>query len=175
MPDPDFQKDAQTRNRPKTQAAEIEHAIRHHITVNYDEDPELFASLASELERILQGFAGNWELIAREMEKLRQKLVAIEQQETHGLDRKRQMPIFRTLSAELFGDTKPDEDQTGQLVNLTQLLFLAIQTEIRQAGFWSASPKQKRLQGELQTILLRPEYVRLGAMMDKYSSRWVST
>ena len=168
--DPDFHKDAQARPRPKTQAAEIEHAIRHHITVNYDEDPELFASLARELERILQEFAGNWELIALEMEKLRQKLVAVEQQETHGLDRKRQMPVFRTLKAELFGDSVPDEAQIGQLVNLTQLLFLAIQTEIRQAGFWSAPPKQKRLQGELQKILLGPDYFNLGTMLERYSS-----
>jgi len=168
--DPDFQKDAQGRNRPKTQAAEIEHAVRHHITVNYDEDPELFASLATELERILQEFAGNWELIAIEMEKLRQKLMALEQQETHGLDRKRQMPIFRALRAELFGDTAPNEAQVAQLVNLTQLLLLAIQTEIRQAGFWSAPPKQKRLQGEIQKILLGLDYFNLGAMLDKYSS-----
>jgi type I restriction enzyme R subunit len=168
--DPDFEKDVQTRPRPKTQAAEIEHAIRHHITVHYDDDPELFASLAGELERILQEFAGNWELIALEMEKLRQKLVAVEQQETHGLDRKRQMPIFRTLKAELFGDAVTDEVQIGQLVNLTQLLFLAIQTEIRQAGFWSAPPKQKRLQGELQKILLGPDYFNLGAMLERYSN-----
>src|SRR5205085_12452074 len=95
--DPDFQKQAQQRDRPKTKAAEVEHAIRHHITLNHDEDPELFASMAKELERILEEYTGNWELIAQEMEKLRQRLSALEQQETHGLDRKRQMPIFRVL------------------------------------------------------------------------------
>lgn len=164
------QKQTQQRERPKTKAAEVEHAIRHHITVNYDEDPALFASLAQELERILEEHAGNWDLIAQEMEKLRRRLSALEEQETHGLDRKRQMPILRLLQAELFGATPPSEEQRAQLVNLTQLLFLTIQTEIRQAGFWSAPLKQKRLQGELQKILLGPEHYRVGAMMSRHST-----
>jgi len=168
--DPDFQKQAHKHNRSKTKAAEVEHAIRHHITVNYDEDPELFASLAKELEQILQENAGNWDLIAQEMEKLRQKLLTLEKQETHGLDRKRQMPIFRALRAELFGEETLTDDQTAQLVNLTQLLFICIQTEVRQVGFWSATLKQKRLQGELQRILLGPDHFGIGAMTDKYSA-----
>jgi type I restriction enzyme R subunit len=168
--DPEFQRQAQERARSKTKAAAVEHAVRHHITVNYDEDPELFASLSKELERILQEYAGNWELIAQEMEKLRERLIALERQETHGLDRKRQMPIFRVLHAELFGESDLTEFQIAELVNLTQLLFLTIQREVRQAGFWSAPLKQKRLQGELQKILLGPEYFGVGGMMAKYSA-----
>jgi type I restriction enzyme R subunit len=167
--DPEFQKQAQQRNRSKTKAAEVEHAIRHHLAVNFDEDPELFASLAKELERILTEFAGNWDRIFQEMEKLRRKLMAMEQQETHGLDRKRQMPIFRALRAELFGDMELDEEKTAQLVNLTQLLFNTIQTEVRQAGFWTAPPKQSRLKGELQAVLLGLEYYNFGPMLDKYA------
>jgi type I restriction enzyme R subunit len=168
--DPEFQKHAQNRNRSKTKAAEVEHAIRHHIDINYDEDPELFASIARELERILTEFAGNWDMIFQEMEKLRQKLMAKEKEETHGLDRKRQMPIFRALRAELFGDAALTEQQTARLVNLTQLLFHTIQTEVRQAGFWGAPPKQSRLKGELQGIMLGPEYFEFGPMMEKYTA-----
>jgi type I restriction enzyme R subunit len=165
--DPDFQKQAQLRNRTKTKAAEVEHAIRHHITVNFDEDPELFASFAKELERILTEFAGNWDAIWQEMEKLRQKLMAKEQEETHGLDRKRQMPIFRAMRAELFADATLSEDQIAKLVNLTQLVFHSVQTEARQAGFWDAAAKQSRLKGELQKILVGPDYVEFGPMWDK--------
>ncbi len=168
--DPDFQRNAAQRTRSKTKAAEVEHAIRQHITVNYDEDPELFASIAAEIERILTEFAGNWDVIAQEMEKLRQRLIAKEQQETHGLDRKRQMPIFRILHAEVLGSAALSEEQIGQLVNLTQLLFLTIQTELRQAGFWSAPMKQSRLNGELQKVLIGPDYFNLGPMMEKHTT-----
>ncbi|OGV63418.1 MAG: hypothetical protein A3K19_30790 [Lentisphaerae bacterium RIFOXYB12_FULL_65_16] len=163
--DPEFQKHAQQRQRAKTSAAEVEHAIRHHIEVNFDEDPALFASLAEELEKILKEFAGNWERISQEMEKLRQKLMAKEKEETHGLDRKREMPIFRVLQAALFPETALDEPRTAALVNLTQLLFQTIQTEIRQAGFWDAPLKQKRLEGEVKKELLGPEYYQFGPMI----------
>lgn len=166
--DPDFQKQAQQRARSKTKAAEVEHAIRHHITVNFDEDPELFASFAKEIERILTEFAGNWDAIWQEMEKLRQKLMAKEQEETHGLDRKREMPIFRAIKAELFADTAAlSEEEIAKLVNLTQLVFQSVQTEVRQVGFWDAVAKQARLKGELQRILVGPDYVDFGPMRDR--------
>lgn len=165
--DPEFQPLTQQEKRPKTKAAEVEHAIRHHLTVNFDEDPELFASFAEELERILKELAGNWNAIWVEMEKLRQKLMAKEKEETHGLDRKRQMPIFRAIKAELFADAVTSEDQIAKLVNLTQLVFQSVQTEARQAGFWDAVAKQARLKGELQRILVGPDYVDFGPMWDK--------
>jgi type I restriction enzyme R subunit len=101
------------------------------------------------------------------MEKLRQKLMAKEQEETHGLDRKRGMRIFRIIKAELFGEAPPNEDQTAKLVNLTQLVFQEVQTESRQAGFWDAPAKQARLRGELQRVLLGPDYVNFGPMWEK--------
>ena len=165
--DPEFQRQAQPRNRSKTQATEVEHAIRHHLTVNFDEDPELFASFAKEIERILREFAGNWDAIAQEMEKLRQKLMAKEKEETHGLDRKREMPIFRAMKAELFADAVVSEEPIAKLVNLTQLIFQSVQTEARQAGFWDAVAKQSRLKGELLRILIGPDYVDFGPMWDK--------
>jgi type I restriction enzyme R subunit len=169
--DPDFQKQAALRHRSKTKAAEVEHAVRHHIEVNFDEDPELFASFAKELERILREFAGNWDAIWQEMEKLRQKLMAKEREETvGGLDRKRGMRIYRIIKAELFGDAAPNEEQIAKLVNLTQLVLLAVQTECRQAGFWDAPAKQARLRGELKRIVLGEDYVDFGPMWDKQAT-----
>jgi type I restriction enzyme, R subunit len=165
--DPEFQKQAQLRARSKTKAAEVEHAIRHHLEVNFEEDPELFASFAREIERILTEFAGSWNAIWQEMEKLRQKLMDKEQEETYGLDRKREMPVFRAIKAELFADATVSQDQIAKLVNLTQLVFQSVQTEARQVGFWDAVAKQARLKGELQKILVGPDYVDFGSMWDK--------
>lgn len=165
--DPEFQRQAQQRARSKTKAAEVEHALRHHLAMNFDEDPELFASFAKEIERILTEFAGNWDAIWQEMEKLRRKLMAKEKEETHGLDRKREMPIFRALKSELFADAAMPEGQIAKLVNLTQLVFQVVQTEARQAGFWDAAPKQSRLKGELQWILVGPDYMDFGLMWEK--------
>ena len=156
--DADFQKDVKARTRSKTKAAEVEHAIRHFIDLNLDEDPELFASLAEELDRILQEFKDNWDRIYDELEKLRQKIAAKEKEQTYGLDRKKQMPIFRMLHADLFGSHPLTEDEVAQAVNLTQHLFNQILQEVRTAGFWNSTPMQNRLKAELQALLLSEEF-----------------
>src|SRR5688500_6077554 len=73
--DEDFQKEVKARNRTKTKAAEIEHAIRHHLDVELDDDPDLQASFAEALAKILEEFRDNWNKIYEELEKLRQRIL----------------------------------------------------------------------------------------------------
>jgi type I restriction enzyme R subunit len=165
---PDFQKDVKTRTRSKTKAAEVEHAIRHFVNLNMAEDPELFASFAAELERILQEFKDNWDRIYEELEKLRKKILAKEKEQTYGLDRRKQMPIFRMLLAELYENRTLNEDEVAQVVNLTLLIFNQIALEISTAGFWDAITSQNRLKGELQQLLLSKEFCGFPDMLTKW-------
>ncbi len=153
-----FNKVVATKKREKTKAAEVEHAIRHFIDLNIDEDPELFASFAQALEEILKNFKGNWKLIYEELEKLREKIKNREKEETYGLDRKKQMPFFRIFKAELFDNRDLSEDEIARNVNLTQHIFNLVSTEIKLTGFWDSSPAQLKLKAELQKMLLSPEF-----------------
>lgn len=166
--DDDFQKDVQARKRSKTKAAAVEHAIRHFIDVNLDEDPELFSSFAQALEQILRDFKDNWDKIYEELEKLRQRIEAKEKEQTYGLDRKRQMPIFRIFRAELFDNRDLTEDEIAQNVDLTQNIFDVIQREVRTAGFWQLIPAQNRLKAELQQLLLSERFVTYPNMLAKW-------
>ena len=166
--DSEFQKDVKARTRNKTKAAEVEHAVRHFIDLNISEDPELFASFAAELERILQDFRDNWDRIYQELEKLRQKIAAKEKEQTYGLDRKKQMPIFRMLRAELFDSRPLSDDEIAQVVDLTQNLSNLIDVEIVSAGFWSSMPAQSRLKAELQQVMLSEQYSKYPNMFQKW-------
>ncbi len=154
----DFQKGVNSKKRDKTKAAEVEHAIRHYIDINLDEDPELFASFSEALEKILENFKGNWKAIYEELEKLREKIRNREKEETFGLDRKKQMPFFRIFKAELFGNRTLTEDEIAQNVNLTQHIFNLVATEIKLTGFWDSTPAQLKLKAELQKLILSPEF-----------------
>lgn len=165
--DEDFQREVAQRRRAKTRAAEVEHAIRHYIDLNIDDDPELFASFAQMLEAILQEFADNWNKIYAELEKLRRTMAAKEQEVTYGLDRKRQMPIFRRLHGLLFDNRPLSEDEVARLVDLTQNAFILIDSEIRAVGFWDAIGAQKRLESELLDLFLAPRFVDLPDMFEK--------
>lgn len=153
-----FSKVVTNKKREKTKAAEVEHAIRHFIDVNIDEDPELFASFAKALEEILKNFQGNWKVIYEELEKLREKIKNREKEETFGLDRKKQMPFFRIFKAELFDNKDLSEDEISRNVNLTQHIFNLVATEIKLTGFWDSPPAQLKLKAELQKTLLSPEF-----------------
>lgn len=157
----DFQKHIKSKKREKTKAAEVEHAIRHYIDINIDEDPELFASFADALEEILNNFKGNWKAIYEELEQLREKIKNREKEQTFGLDRKKHMPFFRIFKAELFENRELTEDEIAQNVNLTQHIFNLVTNEIKMAGFWDSPPAQLKLKAELQKLLLSPEFSKL--------------
>jgi type I restriction enzyme R subunit len=179
--DEDFEKQVGRRNRTKTKAAEVEHAIRHHLDVDLDDDPDLQASLAEALAQIFEEFRDNWNKIYEELEKLRQRIIGASREPTYGLHRKKQMPFFRCFQREIYGDsafssaiwptataeekgsykTSVDEDQIGTLVDLTQQTFLVVERELKLTGFWESIPARNKLKAEIQSVLLSPAFSRL--------------
>jgi type I restriction enzyme R subunit len=159
--DDDFERQVNQRNRTKTKAAAIEHAIRHHIDIELDDDPELQASLATALAEIFQQFKDNWQQIYIELEKLRQRIKDHENEPSYGLHKKKQMPFFRLLKLECFGDAELNEDAIAQNVALTQQIFIVIERELQLIGFWESIPARNKLKSDIQKILLSPEFIKL--------------
>ena len=174
--DQDFERLVGKRKRTKTKAAEVEHAIRHHLNVDLDDDPDLQASFAEALKKILEAYQKNWKRIYEELEKLRQRILHARQESTYGLHRKKQMPLFRMFRREMFGDgNRPstpqagiaspqapygmtEEDRISLLVDLTQKTFLVVERELKLTGFWESIPARNKLKADLQRILLAPEF-----------------
>ena len=159
--DEDFERQVGKRGRTRTKAAEIEHAIRHYLDVDLDDDPDLQASFAEALARIFEEFRDNWRKIYEELEKLRERIRNASREPTFGLHRKKQMPFFRMFRREIFGEGEVDEDQVAHLVNLTQQIFNIVERELKLAGFWESIPARNKLKAELQTTLLQPEFKEL--------------
>ena len=159
--DEDFQKDVRNRTRTKTKAAEIEHAIRHHLEVELDDDPDLQASFADALKRILEEFQDNWNKVFEELEKLRQRIIHAGKEPTYGLHRKKQMPFFRTLKREIFGEAELDEDEISALVSLAQHVFGEVERELKLTGFWESISARNKLKEDIQRTLLQTEFSKL--------------
>ena len=173
--DEDFEKDVGKHRRTKTKAANIEHAIRHHLDVELEDDPDLRASFAEALAVIFEQFHDNWNKIYEELENLRTRILGSSNEQTHGLHRKKQMPFFRMFRRELFGEDEPtvthfkvtggradyaigDEDRIGYLVKLTQNVYEVVERELRLTGFWESIAARNKLKAEIQRILLAPEF-----------------
>jgi len=145
-------------NRTKTKAAEVEHAIRHFIDINFSEDPELYASFAEALAEILREFRDNWEEIYMKLEELRRKIKDKENEPTYGLHRKKQMPFFRIFKKEFY-ENKPElnDDEISILVGVTKEVINKVKLEIGAIGFWRNITPQNRLKGEIVEILISQE------------------
>jgi type I restriction enzyme R subunit len=183
--DDDFEKQVGKRSRTKTKAAEIEHAIRHHLDIDLDDDPDLQASFAEALAQIFKDFQNNWKKIYEELEKLRRRIINASQEETYGLHRKKQMPFFRRFKLEIFGEeaesedipeglaaespqasfNMSQEDQISLLVSLTKDVYMAVERELSLVNFWESIPARKRLEQDLQKILLQPELKKLPILL----------
>lgn len=163
--DKDFEKNVEKRGRTKTKAAEIEHAIRHYLDVDLADDPDLQASFSEALATIFEQFRDNWNKIYEELEKLRERIIDASREPTYGLHRKKQMPIFRSLRRELYGEGELNDDEIASLVDLTQKVFLVVERELRLTGFWESIPARNKLKAEIQSVLLAPEFSSLPSLV----------
>jgi len=93
----DFKTHVQRHRSIKAQAAEMEFAARHHISIHFDEDPVYYKNLSERLTEILDSLADNWD---EKVEALRQYIEQIQAgrptNET-GLDPKTQLPFLNIL------------------------------------------------------------------------------
>ena len=142
----------------QTKAAEVEHAIRHHLDVEMGDDPELQASFAAALASIFEEFRDNWDKIYDELERLRKRILESNKEPTYGLNRKKQMPFFRMFKHELFAQKQLEEDEITSLVNLTQQIFMAVERELKLTGFWESIPARNKLKADIQSIILALEF-----------------
>lgn len=156
--DDEFARQVGQHGRTRTKAAAIEHAIRHHIDVHFDDDPALYASLAEALRALLQEFRDNWDEIYKRLQELIRRMRQTEQEPTYGLHRRKQMPFFRALRQSLYGEQTLAEEQIEPLVDLTKATYGLLVEEIKLSGFWNSIPAQKHVGGELSKIIVSPTF-----------------
>lgn len=88
------------------------------------------------------------------LEALRNKIKAARQEDTRGLDRKRQMPIYRKLHALIY-DKKEDlsADEINNLVVWTKEIYGFLKVELALVGFWANPASVARLRGEISNFI----------------------
>ncbi|MDQ1560064.1 MAG: type restriction enzyme subunit, partial [Pyrinomonadaceae bacterium] len=156
--DDDFTRSVSQLSRDKTKASAIEHAVRHFIEVNVNEDPTLYNSFSEQLEQILLAFQENWNEAYKKLEELRKNIIKARTEDTHGLHRTKQIPFFNNYKAQFFGDAKLTDEQLALLVDLTQDVTALLETELKLKGFWERIPAQNRVKANLLDLILSPEY-----------------
>lgn len=137
----------------EAKASEMEHAIRKHCTVKFDEDPAFYKTLSEKMEHLIDQYQGQWDLLAEELEKLRTEAAAGRTENIEGLD-KEATTFYAHVVDLAFGKNGVPAGQAAKMKSLMKNIVELLQETIGIIDFWSNPAEQKRLRGELNKVLL---------------------
>ena len=143
--DADFDKHVEKHRSPKAKASEMEHALRYHIRMHLDEDPELFETLSKRLDRILTQLKDHWDELVEALRELSVEARAGRRDDGTGLDPATQAPFLGVLRQEVGKDGSVGEGDMRKLVEATVGLVDHIRQEISLANFWGRGQAQVAL------------------------------
>ena len=131
--DPNFAAEVSRKKTDRAKAADMENALRHHISISFDKDPAKFKSLSERLEGILTSHQEDWNAIASQLQKLIDEALAASTESAayHGLDRYTDGPIFGILRMR-YGNS----DRDAEFAELASEIVRYLRQEAAVAGFW---------------------------------------
>jgi type I restriction enzyme R subunit len=137
----------------QAKASEMEHAIRKHCTVHFDEDPAFYRRMSEKLEKLLQDHKNNWELLAEGYEQLRLEIQAGRKEALEGLSRESTV-LYEFLAGLAFAGGEISPDQEMSLKSLSIRLVELLKGSIHIIDFWKKPIEVKKLRGDIGTEIL---------------------
>jgi type I restriction enzyme R subunit len=131
----------------------MEHAIRKHCTIHFDEDPEFYRRMSEKLDRLIQQYGNNWILLAKSFSSLRNEVVSGRSKTVEGLA-VAATPFHAHVVFLAYGDGEvPDGDQVP-LKELMNRMVGMLRETIKVLDFWRKPIEVKKLRGDIDTEIL---------------------
>ena len=156
---PNFRAHVEAVKSPSAKASEIEHAVRHHITINLEQDPEYYIALSKRLEQIIQSFKENWEALAQHLLDLRSNIETEHKQQSDNLGLSQtEYAFYNILAAEIYGNGSKEPDITGtqksELVRVTGEIVQTIEDVAYIVDFFDKEDEKKKVRQLLKRKLM---------------------
>lgn len=148
----------------EAKASEMEHAIRKHCTVHFDEDPAFYAKLSEKLEKLIEQHRNSWDLLAQDMEKLRKVAIQGRTETEAGLTREASAFYDYVLQLAYNGKAIPAADRDALKKLMTTIVDI-LQDTIGVLDFWRKPIEVRRLRGNIATEIL---LANIPALTDKH-------
>jgi type I restriction enzyme R subunit len=147
---------AQTNDRAK--ASEVEHAIKAHLKVKLDDDPEYYQSLSLRLEEIIQKYQNKWEELVQQLLLFRDGMEREKSQENEDLGlSETEGAFYRSLMKAVTTTTEVDalDEETHQRVlDLTRELVSEFQEATQIVGFFDKWDEVARIKRQIKRSIL---------------------
>jgi type I restriction enzyme R subunit len=138
---------------PKAKASEMEHALRKHCTIHFDEDPAFFQRLSDKLEKLIEAHRDNWLALAEGYEQLRREAEAGRTEAVERLTKKATTFYDYVVQLGFDGNGVPAE-QLPKLKGLLTRIVDTLQNTIGIIDFWKKPIEVKELRGNIDTEIL---------------------
>lgn len=142
----DFEQRIRQRRSPRTRAAEMEHAIRHHIRTHLDDDPVYYRNLSEKLEEILTRLGEDWDARETELVNLAQQTRAEQSEATAGQPDAKIRPFYNAI-VDVLESPSEEIKQQVQEFSTTLVEFIYSQTNIR--NFWNDLVLRNNLRSQI--------------------------
>lgn len=147
---------------PESRASEIESAIKHHITVNLDDDPEYYKSLSLRLQDIIQKNNGKWDQQVEMLLDFRNNIEADRKQTASDLGlTDTELAFYNILMAEVAnhtGDESVSETVHDEIKATSQSLVSMFDEATQIVDFFAKPDEVKRMKKEIKRAILECSY-----------------
>lgn len=153
-----FRESVEQIKSPESRASEIESAIKHHITVNLDDDPEYYKSLSLRLRDIIEKTNGKWD---QQLELLLQMVDSLESEHKEAADElglsETEFAFYNILMAEVThhaGEDAVSEAMHDEIKATSQDLVGMFDEATQIVDFFSKPDEMKRMKKEIKRAIL---------------------
>jgi type I restriction enzyme, R subunit len=152
---PDYKERLNEHKTSTTKASELEQAIKHHININVEEDPEYFKKLSERLEEIILKYENKWEELVQQLLDFRDTIESDHQQKSKDLGlSSTELSFFNILLAEL-GDADSLSEETQNLTKqVVQTLVQILHEATQIVDFFNKWDEQKRIKRDIKRIII---------------------
>jgi type I restriction enzyme R subunit len=151
---------------PEAKASEMEHAIRKHCTVHFDEDPAFYAKLSEKLEKLIEQHRHNWTALAEDLQRLREEAIEGRTEVVEGLT-KEATTFYDYILQLAFDNGEPPPSDRAPLKKLMLRIIEILQDTIDVLDFWKKPVEVKKLRGKIDTEILLANIPALSAKHER--------
>lgn len=150
-----YKEQLQKHKSSRARASEIENAIKHHIKINIDEDPEYYKKLSERLEDIIREYKENWDKLLQLLLDLRNNIESDRQERANDLGLSQtELSFYNILVAELGGEETIDAARARQVKYVVQSLVRMLDEATQIVDFFDKWDEQKRVKRDIKHVVM---------------------
>ena len=139
----------------RSKASEIENAIKHHIRINIEEDPEYYKKLSERLKDIIRRHEEKWDELVQLLLNLRNSIETDHKKQAVDLGlTPTEMSFYNILVAELGGDETVDESKAQEIKDVVQSLVQMLEEATQIVDFFNKWDEQRRVRRDIKRIVI---------------------